>query len=143
MVLEEKEFWKKFWLKISTKCQISNQEIYFWSKFELCFANSVRFWIDSFTTHQVLKTIFLKKNRYWRKLCFRKIIFGAFYNVKTLKLAASCFLLQKEPAKKTGMANSFWIRKNDTGVSDKQVFHNPSVLKESFYNVSDVESTFL
>ena len=65
---------ENFLLKISTKCQISNQENNFWSKFELCFANSVRFWINSFTTHQFLKTIFFKKPDFDENFAFGKII---------------------------------------------------------------------
>ena len=88
--------------------------------------------------------VFFYKSDFEENFAFGKLSFGAFFFVKTPKLAVLCFLLQKKPEKKTGMANSFWIRKNYTSVSDKQLFHNSSVfffttcqmLNQHFYNAS-------
>ena len=57
LVLKWKDFGKPIWIKISTKCQVCNQEIFFMSKFDLSFAKSVKFWINSFKMHQISKKV--------------------------------------------------------------------------------------
>ena len=60
---------------------------------------------------------------------FGRTTFGAFYNVKTTKLAVLCFLLQNESEKNTGLANSFWIKNFDTIVSVNQLFPSSIVFE--------------
>ena len=88
MVLEEKEFWKKFWLKISTKCQTSNQEICFWSKFELCFEiawgfestvlQRISFWRLFFKKKQILTKTLPSENYFWSFLQRKYAKIGSF-----------------------------------------------------------------
>ena len=102
-------------------------------KFKLNFANTFRFGINRFKTLQILKTFcFFYKSHFEKNFAVKKLKFGAFYNEKTSNMAVLCFLSQNESGKKTGMANSFWIKKIDTSVSIKQLLHNSSVFEWIF-----------
>ena len=114
-------------------------------KFKLNFANTFRFGINSFKTHQILKTFcFFYKSHFEKNFAFGKFNFGAFYNEKNVKIGSFVFSFTEKIWEKTGMANSFWIKKNDTSVSINQFFHNSSVfewifttcqmLNQHFYN---------
>ena len=99
-------------------------------KFNLNFAKVFSFWINSFTPHQISKTIcfFFFTNQILKKTWLSKNwLLEPFYDEKPPKLAVLCFFHRMNLRKKTGMANSFWNQFFIRSESSNQQFHKSSV----------------
>ena len=65
-------------------------------KFNLNFAKIFSSWINSFTPHQISKTIcFFLQTKFWRKLCFRKINFWSPFTTKNCQNWQFCVFFHK------------------------------------------------
>ena len=121
------------------------------SIFESIFQQSVRFWINLFTSFQILNwysllrqklnwflqririwsDIVMHLNRFRRKFWFQKIFFGSFYSVKTSTSAVMC------PLKNHDMEE-----KRIKSGSRMKPFEKNRILQQLFNNASDFESRF-
>ena len=128
---------KKNWLRK----QFSNQIFQYEWVFQPTFSQLVSFWMEVFTTCQMLNQLFCNASSNQVDMCFSKKInsccktrfrinfFLQKYTVNISRMAVYSFLKEKEHEKRTGMANRFWIKKIDTSVSINQLLHNSLVFE--------------
>ena len=95
------------------------------------FEKRVSFWINFFTTHQILKWLWFSKKQIWWKLSFQKITFGCFYTVRTPKFVDMRFSKRMILGKKN-------FKKN----FEMMTFEKNQILKQLFNDATDFESRF-
>ena len=141
---QRKWIWKTFLIDIFDRVSDYESKILIRVKFKLNFANNFRFWINSFTTHQILKTIcFFHKSDFEENLALVKLISELFTLNKRQNWHFCVFLYRMNLRKKLEWETVFESKNLIQVCLPTNFFTTCQFLNENFDNVSDVESTFL